>query len=126
MLWLFFQVAAVSGVVEISGNNLAGKAELNDFTLNLKWSKIGNFHMYLIQVCVMLTFISFLPFLFLLHFVEVFACHMKSCLLACVCVCCSLCFVWHIRCKSSSWSQSSRHIKLCTSGIQAIANQFKL
>ncbi|ONK69264.1 uncharacterized protein A4U43_C05F21040 [Asparagus officinalis] len=42
-------VVSVSGVVEISGNNLAGKAELNDFTLSLKWSKVGNFHMYLIQ-----------------------------------------------------------------------------
>lgn len=40
---------AASGVVEVSGNNLAGKAELNDFSLNLKWSDIGNFHMYLIQ-----------------------------------------------------------------------------
>ncbi|XP_073010155.1 putative BPI/LBP family protein At1g04970 isoform X2 [Typha latifolia] len=42
-------VVTVSGVVEISGNNLAGKAELDDFSLNLKWSKVGNFHMSLIQ-----------------------------------------------------------------------------
>ncbi|KAG1327313.1 putative BPI/LBP family protein [Cocos nucifera] len=42
-------VVSVSGVVDISGNNLTGRAELDDFTLNLKWSKVGNFHMYLIQ-----------------------------------------------------------------------------
>ncbi|THU47618.1 hypothetical protein C4D60_Mb09t17500 [Musa balbisiana] len=43
-------VVSVSGVVEISGNNLAGQVELDDFTLTLKWSDVGNFHMYLIQV----------------------------------------------------------------------------
>lgn len=42
-------VISVSGVVKISGNNLAGEANLHDFTLNLKWSKVGNFHMFLIQ-----------------------------------------------------------------------------
>ncbi|URE35551.1 BPI LBP family protein [Musa troglodytarum] len=42
-------VVSVSGVVEISGNNLAGQVELDDFTLTLKWSDVGNFHMYLIQ-----------------------------------------------------------------------------
>ncbi|KAJ6845178.1 putative BPI/LBP family protein [Iris pallida] len=42
-------VISVSGVVKISGNNLAGEARLQDFTLNLKWSKVGNFHMFLIQ-----------------------------------------------------------------------------
>ncbi|XP_077211135.1 lipid-binding serum glycoprotein family protein isoform X2 [Tasmannia lanceolata] len=43
-------VTRASGFLEISGNNLAGQARLNDFTLKLKWSKIGNFHMYLIEV----------------------------------------------------------------------------
>lgn len=40
---------AASGVVEISGNNLAGKAYVDGFGLNLKWSDVGNFHMSLIQ-----------------------------------------------------------------------------
>ncbi|KAJ0965182.1 hypothetical protein J5N97_026320 [Dioscorea zingiberensis] len=31
-------------------NNLAGSAQLDDFTLKLKWSEVGNFHMSLIQV----------------------------------------------------------------------------
>uniref|UniRef100_A0A1D1YRG3 Putative BPI/LBP family protein At1g04970 n=1 Tax=Anthurium amnicola TaxID=1678845 RepID=A0A1D1YRG3_9ARAE len=42
-------IVMASGVPEISGNNLAGRIALQDFTLNLKWSKIGNFHMSLIQ-----------------------------------------------------------------------------
>eukprot|EP00268_Persea_americana_P011042 TRINITY_DN14583_c2_g1_i4.p1 TRINITY_DN14583_c2_g1~~TRINITY_DN14583_c2_g1_i4.p1 ORF type:complete len:354 (+),score=52.29 TRINITY_DN14583_c2_g1_i4:540-1601(+) len=43
---------SASGFVEISGNNLAGEAGLDDFTLALKWSKVGNFHMYLVQTVV--------------------------------------------------------------------------
>ncbi|WOL12071.1 BPI/LBP family protein [Canna indica] len=42
-------VVSVSGVMEISGNTLAAQVGLDDFTLSLKWSKVGNFHMYLIQ-----------------------------------------------------------------------------
>ncbi|MQM00661.1 hypothetical protein Taro_033398 [Colocasia esculenta] len=42
-------VVTASGVPEILGNNLAASIVLGDFTLNLKWSKIGNFHMHLIQ-----------------------------------------------------------------------------
>lgn len=38
----------VSGFFEISGNSLTGKAELNDFSLSLKWSEVGNFHVSLI------------------------------------------------------------------------------
>lgn len=38
-----------SGSVKISGNNLGGSVKLNDFTMVLKWSKIGNLRMYLIQ-----------------------------------------------------------------------------
>ncbi|KAJ0112384.1 hypothetical protein Patl1_01906 [Pistacia atlantica] len=38
-----------SGSVKISGNNLAGSVKLNDFTMSLKWSKIGNLRLYLIQ-----------------------------------------------------------------------------
>ncbi|MQM01979.1 hypothetical protein Taro_034739 [Colocasia esculenta] len=42
-------VVTASGVPEISGNNLAGRLALEDFTLNLKWSTVGAFHMNLIQ-----------------------------------------------------------------------------
>lgn len=47
---MFLQDISASGFVEVSGNNLAGEAGLDDFTLSLKWSKVGNFHMYLVQV----------------------------------------------------------------------------
>ncbi|KAI0511923.1 hypothetical protein KFK09_012557 [Dendrobium nobile] len=39
----------VSGDVNISGNKLVSRARLNDFSLSLKWSNIGNFRMILIQ-----------------------------------------------------------------------------
>ncbi|KAK2979015.1 hypothetical protein RJ640_013649 [Escallonia rubra] len=42
-------VIRASGSVKISGNNLAGSVKLNDFSMQLKWSKIGNLRMYLIQ-----------------------------------------------------------------------------
>ncbi|XP_059661158.1 putative BPI/LBP family protein At1g04970 [Cornus florida] len=42
-------VIRASGWVKISRNNLAGAVKLNDFTMSLKWSKIGNLHMSLIQ-----------------------------------------------------------------------------
>lgn len=35
--------------VKILGNNLGGSVRLNDFTMSLKWSKIGNLRLYLIQ-----------------------------------------------------------------------------
>ncbi|KAK7372575.1 hypothetical protein VNO80_05960 [Phaseolus coccineus] len=38
-----------TGVFKISGNNLVGAIRLNDFQMSLKWSKIGNLRMYLIQ-----------------------------------------------------------------------------
>ncbi|KAL9661388.1 hypothetical protein QQ045_026212 [Rhodiola kirilowii] len=38
-----------SGTVRISGNNLAGSIKLSDFTMDLKWSDIGNLRMRLIQ-----------------------------------------------------------------------------
>ncbi|OVA20051.1 Lipid-binding serum glycoprotein [Macleaya cordata] len=50
-------MVSASGSAEISRNNLGGSVDLDDFTLALKWSKIGNFHMYLIQ-SVMWTFIK--------------------------------------------------------------------
>lgn len=44
------QIVSASGAVETSGNKVYGKVGLDDFSLGLKWSKIGNFHMSLIQV----------------------------------------------------------------------------
>lgn len=38
-----------SGSVGIAGNNLVGSVKLNDFSMSLKWSNIGNLRMYLIQ-----------------------------------------------------------------------------
>ncbi|PKA60333.1 Putative BPI/LBP family protein [Apostasia shenzhenica] len=41
---------SVSGVAGISKDNkIVSKAVLKDFSLTLKWSKIGNFHMFLVQ-----------------------------------------------------------------------------
>ncbi|KAL3851170.1 hypothetical protein ACJIZ3_013052 [Penstemon smallii] len=42
-------VISSSGSAEISGHALAGNLKLNDFTMSLKWSNIGDFHMHLIQ-----------------------------------------------------------------------------
>ncbi|KAF9587930.1 hypothetical protein IFM89_006184 [Coptis chinensis] len=42
-------VISASGSVEISRNMLVGSVGLDDFTLSLKWSNIGKFHMSLIQ-----------------------------------------------------------------------------
>ncbi|KAF6144973.1 hypothetical protein GIB67_013324 [Kingdonia uniflora] len=42
-------VISASGSVKIRGNNLSGSLKLDGFTLSLKWSKIGNFHLHLIQ-----------------------------------------------------------------------------
>lgn len=52
-----------SGSVKIVKNNLAGSLKLNDFSMQLKWSKIGNLRMFLIQP-VMWTIIEtvFLPY----------------------------------------------------------------
>ncbi|XVF81533.1 hypothetical protein PTKIN_Ptkin15bG0162800 [Pterospermum kingtungense] len=38
-----------SGSVKIVGNNLGGSVKLEDLTMSLKWSQIGNLRMYLIQ-----------------------------------------------------------------------------
>lgn len=38
-----------SGSVKVVQNNLAGSLQLDDFTMQLKWSQIGKLHMYLIQ-----------------------------------------------------------------------------
>ncbi|TXG64734.1 hypothetical protein EZV62_011728 [Acer yangbiense] len=53
-----------SGSVKILGNKLGGSVKLNDFTMSLKWSQIGNLHMNLIQP-IMWTAIQtvFLPYL---------------------------------------------------------------
>lgn len=42
-------VVSASGVAEASGNKVYGRVELDNFSLALKWSKVGNFHMSLIQ-----------------------------------------------------------------------------
>ncbi|KAK3009365.1 hypothetical protein RJ639_014681 [Escallonia herrerae] len=42
-------IIRASGSVKITGNNLAGSVKLNDFSMLLKWSKIGSLRMYLIQ-----------------------------------------------------------------------------
>ncbi|XP_020584347.1 putative BPI/LBP family protein At1g04970 [Phalaenopsis equestris] len=39
----------ISGDADISGNKLVSRAHLNDFSLSLKWSEIGNFRMFLVQ-----------------------------------------------------------------------------
>ncbi|KVI10656.1 Bactericidal permeability-increasing protein, alpha/beta domain-containing protein [Cynara cardunculus var. scolymus] len=48
---------------EVIGNNLAGHLRLDDFTMSLKWSKIGTLHMFLVQP-VMWTLIEtvFMPY----------------------------------------------------------------
>lgn len=60
--FMFFQVIRASGSVKISGNNLAGSIKLNDFSMSLKWSNIGNLRLYLIQV--LLLYKSFLKLKF--------------------------------------------------------------
>ncbi|KAF4368244.1 putative BPI/LBP family protein At1g04970 [Cannabis sativa] len=56
-------VIRTSASTKIIGNNLAGSVRLNDFTMSLKWSKVGNLHLYLIQP-VIWTFVQtvFLPY----------------------------------------------------------------
>lgn len=44
------QEITFSGYPEISRNSLAGRVELNDFTMSLKWSTIGDFHLHLLEV----------------------------------------------------------------------------
>lgn len=52
-----------SGLAKLLGNNLAGSVELDDFVMSLKWSNIGNLHLFLIQP-VMWTLLQtvFLPY----------------------------------------------------------------
>ncbi|KAI3675175.1 hypothetical protein L1987_84761 [Smallanthus sonchifolius] len=56
-------VMSGTGSVKITGNNLASHLKMDDFTMSLKWSKIGTLHMFLIQP-VMWTLIEtvFLPY----------------------------------------------------------------
>jgi len=53
------QVVSASGVVETSGNKVYGRVGLDDFSLALKWSKIGNIYMSLIQVANLSNFVHF-------------------------------------------------------------------
>ncbi|KAK6918788.1 Lipid-binding serum glycoprotein, N-terminal [Dillenia turbinata] len=52
-----------SGLVKISENNVVGSVKLKGFTMTLKWSKVGNLRMFLIQP-IMWTIIQtvFLPY----------------------------------------------------------------
>ncbi|KAK9155457.1 hypothetical protein Sjap_002937 [Stephania japonica] len=43
------EVVRVSGSVDILNNNLAGTIDVDNFSLSLKWSQVGKFHMSLIQ-----------------------------------------------------------------------------
>jgi hypothetical protein len=53
------QVVSASGIVETSANKVYGRVDLDDFSLALKWTKIGNFHMSLIQVVNLSNFVHF-------------------------------------------------------------------
>jgi lipopolysaccharide-binding protein len=39
----------VSGAAVVSGNNLAGRVELDYFSFTLKWSKVGKLHTFIVQ-----------------------------------------------------------------------------
>ncbi|XP_022846038.1 putative BPI/LBP family protein At1g04970 isoform X2 [Olea europaea var. sylvestris] len=45
----FSMVISASISAEISGNTLFGRVKLNQFSMSLKWSKIGDLHMRLVQ-----------------------------------------------------------------------------
>lgn len=45
---IFLDIRA-SGSVQVVGNNLAGSVKLHEFEMSLKWSRIGNLRMFLIQ-----------------------------------------------------------------------------
>lgn len=44
------QIVKASCYAKIAENNLGGHIDMEDFDLSLKWSKIGNFRMHLIEV----------------------------------------------------------------------------
>jgi lipopolysaccharide-binding protein len=78
------QVVCASGVVETSDNKVYGKVALHNFSLALKWSKIGNFHMSLIQVVNVSNIYAFYLFILLasifssvLHNIVVKGCKIK-------------------------------------------------
>ncbi|CAN6479173.1 unnamed protein product [Victoria cruziana] len=45
-----YMVISASGTLGMSGSVISGEVQLGGFTLKLKWSNVGSFHMYLIQV----------------------------------------------------------------------------
>ncbi|MBA0802820.1 hypothetical protein Gohar_013090 [Gossypium harknessii] len=49
LVFLIPKVISGTGSVKIMGNNLGGSVKLDDLAMSLKWSKIGNLRMYLIQ-----------------------------------------------------------------------------
>ncbi|CAA7054088.1 unnamed protein product [Microthlaspi erraticum] len=42
-------VIQASGALKVMGNNLGGSVKLEDFSMSLKWSNIGNLHLHLLQ-----------------------------------------------------------------------------
>ncbi|CAH2038891.1 unnamed protein product [Thlaspi arvense] len=38
-----------SGALRVTGNNLGGSVKLEDFSMSLKWSNVGNLHLHLLQ-----------------------------------------------------------------------------
>lgn len=46
--WL--KVIRGSGALRVMGNNLGGSVRLEDFSMSLEWSNIGNLHLHLLQV----------------------------------------------------------------------------
>jgi hypothetical protein len=47
---MLLQSVAVSGGASVSGNNLVGRVELDNFSFDLKWSNIGKLHTAVVQV----------------------------------------------------------------------------
>lgn len=49
-LFPWLQMIRGSGALRVMGNNLGGSVSLEDFSMSLKWSNIGNLHLHLLQV----------------------------------------------------------------------------
>lgn len=51
MVHYLVQMIRATGFPKISVHKLGGRVKLTGFTMDLKWSEIGNLHMTLIKVC---------------------------------------------------------------------------
>lgn len=67
---LMLQDVSASCAVEISGNNIAGRLTLQEFSAYLKWSKIGKLHIRLIQVNQNISSINFFSLLPCMHSIQ--------------------------------------------------------